>query len=74
MESAAVKEKIEYTIFLVNDFAKKHALSHSEAFNYLDRFGAIGFIERNYNIAHTLAFSEMVENLTAFCRKNGGKL
>ena len=69
-----VKDKIEYTVSLVNDFAKKHSLSNTQAFNYLDRFGAIAFIERHYDIAHTLPFSEMLENLALYCRNNGGEL
>lgn len=69
-----MKNKIEYTVSLVSDFAKKYSLSNTQAFNYLDRLGAISFIERHYNIAHTLPFSEMVENLVVYCRKNGGKL
>ena len=69
-----IKDKIEYTVSLVSDFAKKHALSNKQAFNYLDRFGAISFIDCHYDIAHTLPFSEMVENLALYCRNNGGML
>ena len=69
-----IKDKIEYTVSLVSDFAKKHALSNTQAFNYLDRFGALSFIDCHYDIAHTLPFSEMVENLALYCRNNGGML
>lgn len=68
------KDKIEYIVFIVDDFAKKHGLSAKESFNYLDRFKAIDFLERKYKIAHTLSFSEMLENIAEFCRKNGGTL
>lgn len=74
MNEASVKNKIEYTVSLVSDFAKKYSLSNTQAFNYLDRFGAIGLIERHYDIAHTLPFSEMVENLAVYCRNSGGNL
>ena len=74
MTAAPLKDKIEYTVSLVSDFAKKHSLSPSQAFNYLDRFNAISLIEQNYNIAHTLPFSEMIDNLSAYCKKHGGEL
>ncbi|WP_277291971.1 DUF3791 domain-containing protein [Treponema berlinense] len=53
---------------------KKYKLSEKEAFNYLDRFKAVDFLERQYNIAHTLSFSQMVSDVAFFCRKNGGGL
>ena len=74
MDDVVIKDKIEYTVSLVSDFAKKHSLSTTQAFNYLDRFGAINFIDQQYNIAHTLPFSEMIEDLALYCRKHGGKL
>lgn len=68
------KDKIEYTVALVSDFAKKYSLSETDAFNYLDKFEAISFIDEHYNVAHTLSFEEMVENVAIYCRKNGGAL
>ena len=61
MAEVPVKDKIEYTVALVSDFAKKYSLSTTQAFNYLDRFNAITLLEQHYNIAHTLAYSEMVD-------------
>lgn len=74
MEQFQATDKIEYTVSLVTDFAKKYSLSTTQAFNYLDRFNAIHFINNHYNIAHTLSFPEMVENLAVYCKKNGGTL
>lgn len=60
----------DYTIAI---FPKKYS-DEKEAFNYLDRFKAVDFLERQYNIAHTLSFSQMVSDIAVFCRKNGGGL
>ena len=68
------KDKTEYIVAFVSEFAKKYKLSEKEAFNYLDRFKAVDFLERQYNIAHTLSFSQMVSDVAFFCRKNGGEL
>ncbi len=74
MQTVPIKDKIEYTVSLVSEFAKKHSLTTTQAFNYLDRFKAISFIDRQYNIAHTLSFDEMTENIALYCKKNGGQL
>ena len=34
MAEIPVKDKIEYTVSLLSDFAKKHSLSTTQAFNY----------------------------------------
>lgn len=67
-------DKAEYIVYFVDEFGKTYNLTAKESFNYLDRFKGIDFLDRQYNIAHTLPYSEMIENLSVFCRKNGGKL
>ena len=74
MTEVPVKDKIEYTVSLVSDFAKKHSLSTTQAFNYLDRFNAISLLEQHYNIAHTLSFSEILDTLSFYCKDHGGNL
>ncbi len=41
MVTVPVKDKIEFTVSLVSDFAKKYSLSTTQAFNYFDRFNKI---------------------------------
>ena len=62
MSAVPVKDKIEYTVSLVTDFAKKYSLTTTQAFNYLDRFNAIDFINQHYDITHTkpLQMSSMI--------------
>ena len=74
MTTVPVKDKIEYAVSLVSDFAKKHSLSTTQAFNYLDRFNAISLLEQHYNVAHTLSFSEMLDTLSFYCKDHGGNL
>ncbi len=74
MTAVPEKDRIEYTVALVSDFAKKYSLSTTQAFNYLDRFNAITLLDQHYNIAHTLAFSEMIDTLASYCKDHGGTL
>jgi hypothetical protein len=74
MNTAPVKDKIEYTVSLVSDFAKKYSLSTTQAFNYLDRFSTISLLGQHYNIAHTLSSSEIIDDLALYCKNHGGNL
>ena len=65
---------IEYTIALINEFARKFGLSESEAFNYIDRCNGMKLIEECYGIMHTLSFADSVDGMAAYCRKHGGTL
>ena len=69
MAEVPVKDKIEYTVALVSDFAKKYSLSTTQAFNYLDRFNAIDFVNQHYNITHTLPFAEIIDDLSLYIAK-----
>lgn len=69
-----VKDIIEYTIALVNEFAKNYSLTEEQAYRYIRNHKGLRFIEDNYGIIHTLDFAEVVESLSLFCRKEGGKL
>ena len=68
------KERINYTVACVNEFARKHDLSAKEAFQYLFRFKGIAFLQENYEAEHTLSFDTVLEDLRILCRRNGGTI
>ena len=39
-----VIDKIDYTVFCMNEFARSNSLSYHEAFDYLDKYQAIDYI------------------------------
>ena len=67
-------DKIEYTIMLVKLFAHQYQLTPVQAYRYISRFDGMDFIERNYNVMHTLSFQDMVQGLTDYCHRKGGQL
>lgn len=69
-----LKNKTEYIIALINEFARAHHLTDVQAFRYLDRFRAIDFITRHYGVAHTQRFEDVVSDLAAYCRRQGGAI
>ena len=69
-----LKNKIENIIAVISEFAAAHSLNTSQAYRYLERFKGIDFVNRFYNVEHTLSFEDVVEDLTAYCHRKGGAL
>ena len=58
-----VKNKVEYIIAVISEFAAAHSLNTLQA-----------FVSRFYNVEHTLSFEDVIEDLTAYCHRKGGAL
>lgn len=69
-----IKDKVEYIIALISEFAKAHSLTTNQAYRYLDRYQAIDFIDKHYGIAHTQSFEDVISDITAYCRRFGGTI
>jgi hypothetical protein len=67
-------DKVEYIVALVNEFAKAHALTDSQAYRYMEQYKAIDFIDTHYGIAHTQSFRDVVSDITAYCQRHGGAI
>lgn len=65
---------LAYIVAVVSEFAVAHKLSTQEAFRYLDKHKGIEFMERHYEVEHTLSFADVVEDLTTYCHRMGGYL
>ena len=71
---AQVKDKVEYIVALVNEFAKHFGLTDVQAFRYITHYNGIDLIDRHYDIMHTLGFKETVNSLAAYCNRQGWAL
>ena len=69
-----IRDIIEYIIALVNEFAKRFGLTEKQAYRYIRMHKGVAFVEQNYGIIHTLDFSEAVDSVAVYCRRNGGRL
>lgn len=70
----SVRDKLEYSVAIVSEFASKFNLTEKQAYRYINFHKGLNFIEENYGIIHTLDFDEAVDSVAMFCRKNGGEL
>lgn len=65
---------IEYVTCCVGAFAQQHSLTNAQAYSYLRRFSGIDFLVDCYEAEHTLSIEDAVEDITAICQKEGGKI
>lgn len=68
------KNRLEYTIALITDFANAYHIKQKQAFNYLRRFKGLDFLKKHYDVMHTQSFEDTIEALTLVCNRNGGGL
>ncbi len=72
--SSNIVDKIEYLVMLVSAFAHQSNVSESQAYRYLNKYGALALCEKHYGIMHTLSLNENVQTLKDYCQRKGGKL
>lgn len=68
------KRLLAYIVAVVSEFAIAHNLTTQEAFCYLERYKGIDFVERHYEVEHTLSFETVVEDVTTYCHRMGGNI
>lgn len=74
MSFAKAKDRMEYFVACVTEFAKAFGLDHQASFDYLDRHQGIDFLIKCYEAEHTVSFADTVVDLQKVCRRNGGRL
>ena len=69
-----IRDKAEYIVIFIREFARRYGLSAAQAYRYLNRYKAIDFLDEHYNVAHTQSFEDMVQNMAVYCQRHGGAL
>ena len=72
--SKSQKDKIDYVVFCVNEFARANSLPYLSAFNYLDKYQAIDYITDFYVENSQQPMSIMLQDMAECCRSRGGTL
>lgn len=68
------KNKIEYIVACISEFARRHGLTIRQSYNYLSFHKGLRFLSECYDVEHTFSMDDAVDDLTAVCQKNGGLL
>lgn len=72
--SKTILDRINYMVALISEFATAHNISTRQAYLYLQDYKGLDFVERFYDVEHTMSFENTVEDLTAYCERMGGTL
>lgn len=68
------KHKISFLVALINEFGQRFGLSNVDSYRYINQYGGVQMFLQHYDILHTLSFRDMVDGLTAYCKRQGGNL
>lgn len=72
--SRTEKNKLNFMVALIAEFASTYKLKQKQAFNYLNRFKGLQFLHKHYEVLHTQSFEDVIDDLAMVCRNNGGQL
>ncbi|MDR0566271.1 MAG: DUF3791 domain-containing protein [Prevotellaceae bacterium] len=68
------KNRIAYVNFIIIRFARGFKMLITEDFRYLEEYGGLDFLRKNYAYEHTQSEHNACLTLLKVCRKNGGWL
>ncbi len=74
MDKTEIRNRIEYIVVCVSEFAKRFKLTNQEAYAYLRRFTGIDFLNEFYEVEHTQSIESSVDDLQLYCYKRGGRI
>ena len=66
------KNRIEYMVTCVGDFAHAHKMTPAEAFSFLQKFKGLEFLSDCYDVEHSQSIDSTVADLFDVCIRNGG--
>ena len=68
----ADRNLLDYIVVCISEFAGRYGMHMSEAYVYLNCYKGIEFLKEFYDVEHTLSFEDVLDDLAAICRRNGG--
>lgn len=74
MDKHELRNRIEYIVICVSEFAKRFNLTNQQAYAYLRRFSGIDFLNECYEAEHTQSIGSAVDDLQMLCFRKGGRI
>lgn len=63
---------LEYIVVCISEFASHYGMHMKDAYIYLSKYKGIEFLKEFYDVEHTLSFEDVLDDVAAICKKNGG--
>ena len=67
-------KRLYYYVMCISAFARSKELNQKDAYNYLDEYKGIDFLDECYEAEHCLSLDDAVDDLTTVCKNNGGSV
>lgn len=64
-----IKDKIEYIVIVISEFARQQKLTLQQAYNYLKQYRGIEFLDKGYDVEHLFSIEDAVDDLVAYCQR-----
>lgn len=65
---------LNYIVVCISEFASRYGMHARDAYVYLSQNKGLDFLTEFYDVEHTLSFDDVMDDLTAICKKNGGTI
>ena len=74
MSDRELKNRIDYMVTCVGDFAAQHSMTPLEAYLFLDKYRGLAFLDDCSDIEHTQSIQTAVDDMSEVCVRHGGVL
>ena len=74
MSGQELKNRIEYMVTCVGDFAAQHSMTPAEAYLFLDKYRGLTFLDDYYDVEHSQSIQTAVDDMSEVCARHGGVL
>lgn len=74
MNKRELRNRIDYIVACVSEFAIRFNLTTRQAYSYLRTFSGIELLLEHYNVMHTLSIEDAVDDLQIACYNRGGRI
>ena len=72
--SQEIRNRIDYTVMCIGEFSQRQCHASPEGLPIPQRIRRHGFLKDCYSAEHLLSIEDAIDDLTAVCQKNGGKI
>lgn len=69
-----IKDKIEYIVVVMGEFARRHGLDYKDAFNYIRKYRGMDLLDNGYKVEHLFSIEDAVDDVTRYCKRYGGQI
>jgi hypothetical protein len=67
-----IEDKIRFLTFIITEFGEAYKKDKRDAFRYLDKYGAIDYIDKCWWPLHCENPKNVIREMFDVCKKNGG--